>query len=308
MARRRYFGVSLADELDYPLRGDDALVTMLIGGGLALAAAAISIVGSVLTFVLIGFLLLPFAFVPQILVQGYLFRVLGTTLDGDAEPPVWEDWEDLFVDGLKLVAVVIAYTLPVVVVSGVLFVAVFVVSSVGAGAGGDAGGALAGVGLVVGLVLGLLTVVLGLGVFYVLPIGLCGMAQDDALGGAFDLGRLREVGTSREYAVAWAVGAAVFVVGGGVAQFLFVLLVGFPLRFATQALGFRYFARGYADALGVDVAPAGAETTAAGAGTPADPDPLYDDTEPTTGAGTDTGTTTDADPRDADDTDASGRD
>lgn len=295
--------MSLADELDYPLRGNDALVTMLIGGGLALAVVAIQLVGFALTLVFIGFLILPFAFVPQILVQGYLFRVLGTTLDGDAEPPIWEDWADMFVDGLKMVAVVIAYTIPLVVVSGVLFVAVFVVSSVGAGAGGDAGGALAGVGLVVGLVLGLLTLVLGLGVFYALPIGLCGMAQDDALGGAFDLGRLREVGTSREYAVAWAVGAAVFVVGGGVAQLLVVLLVGFPLRFATQALGFRYFARGYADALGVDVAPAGAEATTAGAGTPADPDPLYDDA-----GGPTTGTTTDADPRDADDTDASGRD
>lgn len=293
--------MSLADELDYPLRGDDAPLTMLIGGGLILAAAAISVVGSLLTLVLIGFLVLPFALVPQVLVQGYLLRVLGTTLDGDAEPPVWEDWTDMFVDGLRLVAVVIAYTLPVVVVGGVLFLAVFVVSSVGAGAGGDAGGALAGVGLVVGLILGLLTVVFGLGVLYALPIGLCGMAHDDAFGGAFDLGRLREVGTSREYAVAWVVGAVVFVVGGGVAQFLVVLLVGFPLRFAAQTLGFRYFARGYADALGVDVAPAGGEATTVGAGTPADLDPLYDDPEADAGADADTTT-------DPDDTDASRRD
>lgn len=273
--------MALTDEIDYPSRGDDAVKTMLIGGALLFAAVLINFVGSLLTIILIGFLLLPFAFIPQLLTQGYLVRVLDDTIDGGVEPPVWDDWADTFVDGLKLFVVVLAYSLPLVVLS-VIFALLFAGLSVGAGSGGDAGGALAGVSVVLGLVLGLVALVLGLAVAYLVPVGLCGMVHDDAIGGAFDLDRLREVGTSREYAVAWGAGALIIVVGGGVAQLLIVVLVGFPLLFAAQVLAFRFFARGYADALDLDVAPAGATSATAASGTTAtgvpDPDPLKTDT------------------------------
>jgi ABC-type glycerol-3-phosphate transport system permease component len=255
---------------------------MLIGGALAFLAVLINLVGSVLAVVLIGFLILPFALVPQILTQGYLVRVLDDTLDGGVDPPVWEEWTDVFVDGLKFVVVSIVYSLPVVVVSVVLVLLFAFGTSVGAGVGGDGGGAIAGLSVLLALVLGLVVLVLALAVFYVLPIGICGMAQDDAVGGAFDVDRIRTVATTREYAVAWGAGAVTLVVGGGVAQFLIFLLVGFPLLFAVQVLAFRFFARGYADALDLDVAPAGASPAAAGAGTTAtsvpDPDPTKTDT------------------------------
>jgi hypothetical protein len=269
--------MALADELDYPTRGPDALKTMLIGGALLFAAVVINFVGSLLLIVLVGLLILPFALVPQILTQGYLVRVLDSTVDGGVDPPVWEEWADTFVDGLKLVLVAIVYAVPTVVLGVVTFAVLFATTSVGAGAGGNAGNALAGVSVVLALVLGLAVLVLSLATFYLLPVGLCGMVHDGAVGGAFDLDRLRTVATSREYAVAWLAGAAVIVVGGGVAQFLAVLLVGFPLLFAAQVLGFRYFARGYADALGLDVAPPGATPSPGGPdGTTAvtDPDPL----------------------------------
>jgi hypothetical protein len=266
--------MSLTDEIDYPTRGDDALTAMLIGGGLLLAAAVINLVGSLLTIILIGFLILPFAFVPQILTQGYLVRVLDDTLDGGREPPTWGEWGELFVDGLKLLAVAIVYSIPLVLLAvGWVFVAVLG-SSVGASAGGDAAGAAAGLSVVLTAVFSLVLFVLSLAVFYVLPIGLCGMVQDDSLGGAFDLGRLRTVATDRSYAVAWLFALATLLVGGFVAQLLFVILVGFPLAFAVQVLGFRLVARGYADALGVEVAPAGATAAGAGAASVPDPDPL----------------------------------
>jgi hypothetical protein len=263
----------LADELDYPTRGPDALKTMLIGGGLLLAGSVIGFVGGLLTLLLVGFLILPLAFVPQILTQGYLVRVLGSTVDGEADPPVWEEWADVFVDGLKFVLVSLLYSLPVVVVGVVLLAVLFATTSIGAGAGGSAGNAVAGLSVVLGLLVGLALLVLSLAVFYLLPIGLCGMAHDDAVGGAFDLDRLRAVATSREYAVAWLAGAVVFVVGGGIAQFLVFLLVGFPLLFAAQVLGFRYFARGYADALDLEVAPPDPTPSPAAP----DPDPLTPD-------------------------------
>lgn len=282
--------MALTDEIDYPSRGDDAVKTMLIGGALVLAPSILSFVAFILifTFILapVGLLLLPFAFVPQILTQGYLVRVLDDTLDGGVEPPPWEEWADIAVDGLKFVAVSLVYSIPIFLGFLILGALALAGTSVGAGIGGDGGGAVAGISIVLTLVLSLVFVVLALAVGYVLPIAVCGWLQDDALGGAFDLDRIREVATTREYAVGWGAGVVTLLVGGGVAQVLFFLLVGFPLLFAAQVLAFRFFARGYADALDLDVAPAGATPTAAVAGTTAtsvpDPDPTKTDTLGTT--------------------------
>lgn len=151
-------------------------------------------------------------------------------------------------------------------------------TTLGSGVGGEGGGAVAGISALIALVLGLVVFALVLAAAYVLPIGVCGMVHDDALGGAFDVDRIREVATDRDYAVAWGAGAVTLLVGGGVAQFLALLLVGFPLLFAAQVLAFRLFARGYADALGLDIAPEGGTPTATGAGATSptsvpDPDP-----------------------------------
>jgi hypothetical protein len=278
--------MALADEIDYPSRGDDAVKTMLIGGALVLAPSVLSFVAVLLifTFILapVGLLLLPFALVPQLLTQGYLVRVLDDTLDGGVEPPQWRDWSGIAVDGLKFLAVSIAYSVPIFL--GVLVVGAIALAgtSIGAGIGGDGGGALAGLSVVLTLVLSLVFVVLALAVGYLLPVGVCAWVHDDSLGGAFDVDRIRAVATTREYAVAWGAGVLTLLVGGGVAQVLFFLLVGFPLLFAAQVLAFRFFARGYADALDLDVAPAGATPAAAGTEAAAtsvpDPDPLATDT------------------------------
>jgi hypothetical protein len=278
--------MALADEIDYPSRGDDAVKTMLIGGALVLAPSVLSFVAVLLifTFILapVGLLLLPFALVPQLLTQGYLVRVLDDTLDGGVEPPQWRDWSGIAVDGLKFLAVSIAYSVPIFLGFLVVGAIALAGTSIGAGIGGDGGGALAGLSVVLTLVLSLVFVVLALAVGYLLPVGVCAWVHDDSLGGAFDVDRIRAVATTREYAVAWGAGVLTLLVGGGVAQVLFFLLVGFPLLFAAQVLAFRFFARGYADALDLDVAPAGATPAAAGTEAAAtsvpDPDPLATDT------------------------------
>jgi hypothetical protein len=278
--------MALADEIDYPSRGDDAVKTMLIGGALVLAPSVLSFVAVLLifTFILapVGLLLLPFALVPQLLTQGYLVRVLDDTLDGGVEPPQWRDWSGIAVDGLKFLAVSIAYSVPIFLGFLVVGAIALAGTSIGAGIGGDGGGALAGLSVVLTLVLSLVFVVLALAVGYLLPVGVCAWVHDDSLGGAFDVDRIRAVATTREYAVAWGAGVLTLLVGGGVAQVLFFLLVGFPLLFAAQVLAFRFFARGYADALDLDVAPTGATPAAAGTEAAAtsvpDPDPLATDT------------------------------
>lgn len=76
------------EALRFPIAGDSALKNLLIGGVLGL----------------LGFLL-----VPAFFVQGYLVRVLRVAVDGGDEPPVFDEWGDLLVDGLKLFVVTLAY-------------------------------------------------------------------------------------------------------------------------------------------------------------------------------------------------------
>lgn len=241
----------------YPLRGDDATRNLLIGGGLLLLGGIVSIVALLLSFLFIGIFLFPFALVPQVLVQGYLVRVLRSTVAGGSEPPAFDEWGDLAVDGVRFVVVSVVYSLPVVVVSVLLAVVLVGATTLGAGAGPDQAGAAGVVVLLVGGVGGLLVVLLTLALLYLAPAGLCAMVQEDELSAAFDLDRLRRVGRDRDYAVAWGIGTAVMLVGNSVGQMLMVLLVGFPVVFGSQVAGFRLFALGYADALDLDRAGGG---------------------------------------------------
>jgi hypothetical protein len=57
------------------------------------------------------------AFVPAIFLYGYFARVLRTVIVERVEPslPEWDDWNDLFRDGAKLLAVGLIYSLPIIV-------------------------------------------------------------------------------------------------------------------------------------------------------------------------------------------------
>lgn len=242
----------------YPLNGEDGTRNVLIGGGLLLLGVLINFVAFLLLVVFVGALLFPLALIPQILVQGYLVRVLRSTVAGGTEPPAFDDPTDLGLDGLKLVAVATVYSIPVVVVAGVLTAVLVGVSVLGTDP--EAVGAASGVALAVAAVGGVLAFVLLAAIFYLVPIGLCAMVHEGEVRAAFDLGRLRRVGTDRDYAVAWGIGAAVMTVGGGIGQMLFVLLVGFPIAFAAQVAGFRLFALGYAEALDLDGSGPGSAT------------------------------------------------
>ena len=112
----------LEDALKYPLRGEESTATLLIGGGLAIAGLIVTGLGVLLSLVFVGFLALPFALVPGVIVQGYLADVMRHRLRGDPNPPTFEDWPDLFVDGLKMLLGGVVYAIPVVV--GVVFFAI----------------------------------------------------------------------------------------------------------------------------------------------------------------------------------------
>lgn len=182
----------LQDALEYPRTGDDWTKTVLIGGILSLLGALV---------------------VPAILVLGYLVRVLDRTMHGDDQPPEFDDWGELFVDGVKAFAITFAYGLiPAVVAAAVVAGGVLSFSIVGgSGAGNTAAG---GAGVAVVVVGSLLALVLGLLAAYVVPAAVAAFAETDRIEAAFSISDLRPVLTSGTYATAWVLGFAI-VLGAG---------------------------------------------------------------------------------------------
>ena len=173
----------IEDALTYPLEDDNWTVTVLIGGVLSL---------------------LSFLVVPAILVYGYLVQAVRERADGATQSPAFEDWGELFVDGLKAWVIGIAYMLVPLVVFGVTVGGSLFAMATGTRAGAGAG--LAGLlgGLAVSFVLSL---VFG----YVATAAIIHFACTGEFGAGFDFGTLRELIMSTEYATPWLVSIALFV-------------------------------------------------------------------------------------------------
>lgn len=188
------------ESINYPREGGDGWKTIVIGGILGI---------------------LSFLFVPVFLVLGYGARVLR---DAAADPetesaPVFDEWGELFMDGLRLFVVGLAYLLVPLLVfgftAGGLIVAILTGSeslTVAAIVGALGGFAIAG----------LLTLL----VYYFLPAALTFVAMSGSIGDGFAFGRIRALVTTREYAVRWLVALGVLVVVGAITSVLGATGVG----------------------------------------------------------------------------------
>lgn len=213
---------SIEDALRYPTNHDDWIVTLLIGGVLSLFS---------------------FLIIPLFIVYGYIVRVIRNSIDGDPEPPVFDEWGELLVDGIKAAIIIFVYMLIPLIVA-----AVMVGGSIGAMMAGGRGGAAAGIaGLIVGL---LVTFVLSLVFGYIAVAAVVNFAHEDDIGAGFDFGTLREVMLDRDYAVAWALSVAVFI-GAAVISGLFnvIPILGAVIStfvfFYAQMVGATLWADGY---------------------------------------------------------------
>lgn len=202
LSRRVRVGHTIMFEasINYPREGEDGWKTIAIGGVLTM----------------LSFLLLPL-----FPVLGYGARVLrAAAADPEtASTPVFDDWEALFVDGLKQFAVEVVYLLLPGLVFGFMLGGVALAMLSGSGAVR----AVSLVGLLGGF---LVATVLFLLAYYLLPAALTFVALSGRLGDAFDLGRMRALVTTREYATRWLVGLAVLVVAGAVSSALSATGVG----------------------------------------------------------------------------------
>jgi len=188
------------EALNYPRDSDSAVKNVAIGGLL---------------------LFLSFLVVPTFFMVGYVVRSLRNVLDGIEEPPAFDEWGDLFVDGLKAFAIGLAYSL---VPAGIAIVAVVTSSAtLGLTGPGRSGG------LVVALIalgaLALLTVV-SLVLAYLLPAAIVAWVRTDSLGAAFSPAELRVLAFSKTYATGLVVAVGISLLGGIVVGVLNAVLIG----------------------------------------------------------------------------------
>lgn len=81
------------------------------------------------------------AFVPAIFLYGYFARILRTVIVERVDPslPEWDDWNDLFWDGARLLVVGLIYSLPIIVLFVLAYGSMFLMVLAG-GLVEDAGG------------------------------------------------------------------------------------------------------------------------------------------------------------------------
>ena len=221
----------MSASLTYLRDGDDAVVTVLIGGVLLVASPLV---------------------VPSVLVLGYVSRVLRRTADGDDAPPAFEAWVDLLVDGLKAFVVAFVYSLlplAVLAIAAALALGTFVVVP----GGGDAGAAAGGLALgALALALGIAGVVVSLVGLYVTPAALAAVAESGRVGDGFAIGALWTAVSKRAYAIGWLTAAAIVLAGTlaiGVLSVVPVLgtIAGFFVQFYALVAAAAVVGRTWAD-------------------------------------------------------------
>lgn len=264
------YEAAVRDAVTYPVRGDRWLRRVLVGGSIAIATFGSLIVGFVLAVLVVdaspvlaavvGLLAVGVAVVAGTVFQGYLVRVMRTTLEGEDELPAWRDPVDLFVEGTWAFTVALVYQLAIVAVYVVSYVVFFAFVLLGAtGSGGEGGGALLGAVTLLYPVFTVLSIVLSVLVGYFMIVSLVTYAHEGSVLAALSPARVRRVAFSKEFAVTFLVGYAGIAVAGNVLGVLVVVLVGFFVLFGLQMALFRLYALGYAGAMGLDRADGGAD-------------------------------------------------
>ncbi|MFW5924199.1 MAG: DUF4013 domain-containing protein [Halanaeroarchaeum sp.] len=206
----------LEDGLGYPVR-DDWIGRIIIGGVLGIFS---------------------FLIVPLVVLNGYLYRVLERTIEGDSVPPEFTDWGEMFAKGVGVTVVAIAYAIVPLLVY-VVIVSVFL--GAGGMAGGDSGGVLAGLGILSAVLL----VPVLLFAYYVIPAAIANYASTGELGDAFDVSAITDVVFTADYLAAVLLPIVVGIVLWVVSAVLAITVVGLLflpfLQFYGEVAIFRMF-------------------------------------------------------------------
>lgn len=219
----------------YPLRGDRAVETLLVGGGLHLLSATVPVA-------------------PLVVVAGYLVRVLGRTAATDrpelratAEPPRFAGIARLVRDGV--VGVALAYLLAPTLILLVTVDAALSRPGIPSGS--------AGLAVSLG---GVTTLVAALAFVYPLPAALANYGATGRVRAAFDLSALRRAAADARYFVAFWAAAVVLAGIAAVGEPLNAVALGFFVAFYAEVVVAVLLRAGCGDALGRErLADAGAD-------------------------------------------------
>lgn len=229
----------IGDSFTFPTAGEEAGKTIVIGG--------------VLTFFGV------FVLITVIPVYGYLLRVLRAAMNNDPDPPRFDDWESLLVDGLKVLVVGLVY----LGIPAVLFMFGLLILLAGAISSGE-GSLRAGFGVLM-LLYGVMMALVFLVALYLLPAALANMAYHDDIGAAFDTGAVIDGATSVGYVVATLVASIIYAVLAPIGSIFLLVIVGGFLLFWVQVVTTHMVGRGFARGRGMDNESGGTDVSAASA-------------------------------------------
>lgn len=127
-------------------------------------------------FYLAGFLIVGWFFI-----LGYCARLARNVIDGVARPlPEWDDLGDLFAEGLRLVGIVLLYSLPIIVLAVLAGVPAALVSAIHDENAQVLGSGISGC-------IACLIVPVALTIFFTLPVALLRAVTERRMGAAFEL-------------------------------------------------------------------------------------------------------------------------
>lgn len=207
--------------------------------------------GWVKTVVTGGLLLVTSVFVlPLLVLLGYHVRVVRSGVAGDANPPEFEQWGDLLVDGLKLCTIYIVYAIAPLLALALAFA----VSAVTAPApetvqtlqtpNAVSEPHLSPVSVGVLLAICLVALVSG----YVSFAATARFAHEDRIGAAFEIRPVVRTAFTSEFFVGFVLFQAVWIVLGVVGLALLGMVVGLFLIFYTFVVAWYLIGRGYRNA------------------------------------------------------------
>lgn len=163
-------------------------------------------------------LLLSFLLIPAFLAIGYAFRALKATIAGFDELPEFDEWGEMFIDGVKVFVVAIAYMIiPLIIIFAGIFTGPYVYGPTLTDVPLllQAGGSITIVGSILAIIFGLL-----------LTIAIAHMAFNDSqLGAAFRISEILDVIADIGW-VDYIIWYIVVIIVGGIIGFIASLVIG----------------------------------------------------------------------------------
>jgi hypothetical protein len=166
--------------------------------------------------------LLSILIVPIFLVLGYAFRALKSTMDGSEELPEFDEWGNMFIDGLKVFVVELVYALPALIILIIGLGGTISALYFGGNTSFDPWAMIGvmGITLILGLIVGLIMQILSI-------MAVANMAYNNSeLGAAFRFGEILEI-ISQIGWVDYIIWFVVIVIIGGAIVGVLMNILGF---------------------------------------------------------------------------------